>query len=107
MTNTFFPHKQIHQATWYPPDVRAMPSTKDFVLVKQRLQPSVPDTRVYRGANLDSDLRLVIVCLCPKLAKKRKQQQRKGFDAELLQLVDQWAEYLESIRRSFDHRKGQ
>ena len=48
-----------------------------------------------------------IVSLRPKLATKRKQQQRKGFDAELLQQVDQWAEYLLSIRRSFDHRKGQ
>ena len=105
ITNTFFPHKQIHQTTWYPPDVRAKPSTKDFVLVKQRLQPSVLDTQVYRGANLDSDHCLVIVSLRPKLAKKRKQQQRKGFDAELQQ-VDQRAEYLQSIRRSFDQRKG-
>ena len=90
------------------PDVRAKPNTKDFVLVKQRLRQSVLDTRVYRGANLDSDHRLVIVPLRSKLAKKTKQlQQGKGFDAELLQQVDQWAEYLQSIRRSFDHRKGQ
>ena len=107
ITNTFFPHKQIHQATWYPPDARARPSTKDFVLVKQRLQPSVLDTRVYRGADLDSDHRLVIVSLRPKLAKRRKQQQKKGFDTELLQQIDQRAEYLQSIRRSFDDRKRQ
>ena len=107
ITNTFFPHKQIHQATWYPPDARARPSTKDFVLVKQRLRPSVLDTRVYRGADLDSDHRLVIVSLRPKLAKRRKQQQKKGFDTELLQQIDQRAEYLQSIRRSFDDRKRQ
>ena len=64
-------------------------------------------TQVYRGADLDSDHRVVIVSVRPRLAKKRKQQQRKGFDAELLQQVDQRIEYLQSIRRSYEHRKGQ
>ena len=41
-------------------DVRAKPNTKHFVLVKQRLRPSVLDTWVYRGADLDSDHCLVI-----------------------------------------------
>ena len=84
ITNKCFPYKQIHQVAWYPPDARARPSTKDFVLVKQRLLPSVLDTQVYRGANQDSDYRLVIVSLRHKLAKRRKQQQRKGFNTELL-----------------------
>ena len=105
IVNTLFPHKQIHQATWYPPDARAQPSMKDFVLVKQRLRPSVLDTRVYRGADLDSDHRLVVVSLRPKLVKKAKQQQRKGIDTELLQQREKRAEYLQSIRSSFNHRK--
>ena len=78
---------------------------KDFVLVKQRLRPSVLDTRVYRGADLDSDHRLVVVSLRPKLVKKAKQQQRKGIDTELLQQREKRAEYLQSIRSSFNHRK--
>ena len=37
ITNTIFPHKQIHQATWYSPNPRAKPSLKDYMLVKHRL----------------------------------------------------------------------
>ncbi len=60
ITNTMFPHRRIHQASWYPPNARAAPSMKDFILVKRRLNPSVLDTRVYRGADIDSDHRLVV-----------------------------------------------
>ena len=49
VTNTLFPQKVIHQATWYSPDSRAKPSLKDYVLVKHRLRPSVMDTRVSEG----------------------------------------------------------
>ena len=57
VTNTFFPHKRIHQATWYPPDPSRPPSLKDYILVKPRLMTSVLDTRVFRGADIDSDHR--------------------------------------------------
>ena len=46
VTNTVFPHKRIHQQSWYPPNPRAQPNLKDYVLVRQRLRPSVLDTRV-------------------------------------------------------------
>ena len=46
--NTLFPHKAIHQPTWYPQDVNSKSSLKDYVLVKHRLRPSVMDTRVFR-----------------------------------------------------------
>ena len=54
ITNTMFSHKRIHQATWYPPNLKAAPSIKDFILVKRRLSPSMVDTRVYRGADIDT-----------------------------------------------------
>ena len=75
ITNTLFPHKAIHQATWYPPDARAKPSLKDYVLVKHRLRPLVMDTRVFRGADLNTDHRLVVVILRLKLEKS---EQKKG-----------------------------
>ena len=53
VANTFFPHKRIHQATWYPPDPSRAPSLKDYILVKPRLMASVLDTRVFRGADID------------------------------------------------------
>ena len=38
IANTLFPHKAIHQATWYPPDMNAKPSLKDYVLLKHTLR---------------------------------------------------------------------
>ena len=63
ITNILLPHKYIHLATWYSPNPRASPSLKDYVLMKRRLRPSVLDTRVYRGGDMDSDHCLVVVPL--------------------------------------------
>ena len=37
LTNSLFRHKRIHQASWYPPNLRAQPSLKDYVPVRHRL----------------------------------------------------------------------
>ena len=55
LTNTYFAHKRIHQATWYPPDPTRAPCLKDYILVKQSMMPSIIDTRVFRGGDIDSD----------------------------------------------------
>ena len=34
ISNTFLPHKSIHQASWYPPSPTSKPSLKDYVLVR-------------------------------------------------------------------------
>ena len=72
ITNSLFPHKCIHQASWYPPNSRAQPSLKDYVPVRCQLRLSVLDTWVHRGADIDSDHRLVIVSFRLKLEKKVK-----------------------------------
>ena len=36
ITDSLFPHKLIHQASWYPPNSRAQPSLKDCLV---RCQP--------------------------------------------------------------------
>ena len=107
ITNTIFPHKHIHQATWYPPDPRAKPSLKDYVLVKQRLRPSVLDTRVHRGGDLDSDHRLVVVSLRLKLKRKGTHGPRKRFEVELLKQAERRADYVESIGKCFEDRMGE
>ena len=84
ITNTLFPYKHINQATWYPPNSRASPSLKDYILVRQRLRPSVLDTGVYRGGDIDSDHRLVIVSLHLKLKRRANGKPGKCFDVELL-----------------------
>ena len=84
-----FPHKQIQQATWHPPDPRAKPSIKDYVLVKQRLRPSVLDTRVYRGVDLNRDHRLVIASLQLKVMRKKGcPGPGRAFEVELLKETD-------------------
>ena len=74
VTITFFPHIHIHQATWYPPDPSRAPSLKDYILVKPRLMASVLDTRVFRGADIDSDHRLVVMSIRLKLQQKCKEK---------------------------------
>ena len=106
ITNTLFPHKHIHQATWYPPNSRASPSLKDYILVRRRLRPSVLDTRVYRGGDIDSDHRLVIVSLRLKLKRRANGKPGKCFDVELLKQAERRGEYLETIQQQFDNRKG-
>ena len=107
ITNTLFLHKRIHQATWYPPDPRAKPSIKDYVLVKQRLRPSVLDTRVYRGADLNSDHWLVSVSLHLKLKRKKPSPgPGRTFEVKLLKEVDRQLDYMESIKKCFKDRQG-
>ena len=106
VTNTLFPHKRIHQQSWYPPNPRAQPSLKDYVLVRQRLRPSVLDTRVFRGADIDSDHRLVVVSLRLKLKRKPSQRSGKSFDAHLLKEEEERGEYMNTIRSRFESRRG-
>ena len=118
ITNTLFPHKAVHQATWYSPDARAKPSLKDYVLVKHRLRSScyvlvkhrlrssVMDTRVFRGADLNTDHRLVVVSLCLKL-EKSDQKKGKRFESVLLGKTERRMVYVESLRKSYEDRRQQ
>ena len=93
VTNTVFPHKRIHQHSWYPPNPKAQASLKDYIMVRQRLKLSVLDTRVFRGVDLDSDHRLVVMSLRLKLKKKPRQRLGKSCDVCLLKQVERWAEF--------------
>ena len=84
ISNTFFPHKRIHQASWYPPGPTSKPSLKDYVLVKERMMSSVLDTRVHRGGGMDSDHRLVVTPIRLRLTKKTRILRRQQFDVVLL-----------------------
>ena len=107
ITSTMFSHKRIHQATWYPPNPRAEPSLKDYVLVRRRLRPSVLDTRACRGADIDSDHRLVVLSLRLKLQRKVTKRPRNLFDAQLCKEEARRMGYMEDIRAKFESRKQQ
>ena len=96
VTNTVFPHKCIHQHSWYPPNPK----------VRQRLRLSVLDTRVFRGADLDNDHRLVVMSLRLKLKKKPRQRLGKSSDVCLLKQVERRAEFLNTIWSFFEGRSG-
>ena len=93
VTNTVFPHKRIHQYSWYPPNPRAQASLKDYILVKQRLRLSVLDTQVFRGTDLDNDHRLVVMSMRLKLKRKQRQRSGKPFDVHLLKQVKKRGEF--------------
>ncbi|KAL0032723.1 hypothetical protein WJX79_005630 [Trebouxia sp. C0005] len=61
VTDTIFQHKPVHLQTWYSPN--ATDSTKhqiDHVLFRRRDIKAVQDTRVFRGADIESDHRLML-----------------------------------------------
>ena len=73
VTDTIFQHKPVHLQTWYNPD--ATDSTKhqiDHVLFRRRDIKVVQDTRIFRGADIESDHRLMVCKLRMKFRKPAK-----------------------------------
>ena len=74
ITNTWFQHKPIHQATWFRNGDRSRNGHMiDFVLVNTRFRSSVLDTRVYRNTYHESDHELVVSTFRFKIKSKRHQ----------------------------------
>jgi len=60
---------------------------------------------VCRGADIDSDHRLVVLSIRLKLQRKVHRRQQRSFDAQLCEEEDHRREYMEEIRTQFDNRK--
>ena len=68
-----FQHKAVHLQTWYNP--KASDSTQhqiDHIMFRRRDIKAVQDTRVYRGADIESDHRLMVCKLRLKFRKPAK-----------------------------------
>ena len=74
-TGTWFPHRDIHKATWVSPDGKTR-NQIDHVLINKKFRNSVIDTRVYRSADIGSDHHLV--CMKVKLRLRKQQSKRTG-----------------------------
>ena len=72
ITGTWFPHRDIHEATWVSPDGKTR-NQIDHVLINKKFRKSVIDTRVYRSADIGSDHHLV----CTKVKLRLRKQQSK------------------------------
>ena len=66
---------------------------------------SVLDTRVFRGADIDSDHRLVVTSIRLKLQKKHKEKRGRHFDVKLLQENSTKANFLNTFTKCFNTRK--
>ena len=73
ITNTWFQHKHLHQATWFRNGNRSRTGQMiDYVLVNRRFPTSVLDTRVYRLTFHESDHKLIVSALRFKIKAKRR-----------------------------------
>ena len=88
ITNSYFKHKLIHKYTW---EGRGKKSIIDYVIGNEKIWPYILDTRVYRGAEADTDHYLL--CSKIRLPKKyiRKQKVNKKIEKERykIQLLEQ------------------
>ena len=99
-----FQHKRIHQASWYPPNAKAQPSLKDYILVQQRMRSFILNTRVYRGADIDSNHQLVVTSIVLKLNRPRKKIMKSKFNIGLLAHDHVQSALMERIQDRFNRR---
>jgi hypothetical protein len=73
LTNTFFQHRKCHSYTWKSNDGKTLEQI-DYILVNQRWASSVSDSRVYRGADVFTDHRLVMMKMRLRLSVDKRQK---------------------------------
>ncbi|CAF2045453.1 unnamed protein product [Rotaria magnacalcarata] len=87
ITNTFFPHKSVHQTTWMHPKTKQW-YMLDYILVNRRFRNSIQDVSAHRGATggigTDHHLLMVKVRIHLKCRKKTTETGRLKLDYEKL-----------------------
>ena len=73
VSNTWYQHKEIHQFTWECRG-RGLKSILDYFLLRREDRRRVKDTKVVRGAEIGSDIYLVLLVM----KKYRRESRNKG-----------------------------
>jgi exonuclease III len=79
IANTLFPHKRIHMYTHVAPAApgqQGLERVLDYILFSKRFRSSIRDCRVFRGVDLDSDHRLLVMTLQLRFSSSRGQQRQ-------------------------------
>ena len=105
VTNTIFPHREIHQRTYQNPRTRDW-HMLDLVLVNKRFRSSILDTRVFRGADIDSDHALVLSRVRLKLSTVFGKSRRRGVNVDVSGASEnQLKSYRALISRALDEEE--
>jgi hypothetical protein len=78
ISNTYFPHKNIHKQTWISP-CGLIRNQIDHILVDNRIKSCVKDIRSMRGSSAMSDHFLVKAKITFRISRKwRRKNKRQG-----------------------------
>jgi hypothetical protein len=98
---TLFAHKDIHKVTWYSNDGRTR-NQIDHIAISHRWRRSLLDVRVFRGAELHTDHKLLMGTIQIKLAanKRKFAISRRTVDPKRLQDPRLLREFKEEVSTS-------
>ena len=99
ITGTLFPHKDIHKRTYMSRDHRVT-NQIDHLVISGSFRSSVLDSRVQRGADVNSDHYLVKTRIKLRLNTHKQQNKvRPRLDVERLKVEETRREYNEAVRK--------
>ena len=98
---SLFPHKNIHKLTWYSNDGQTR-NQIDHIIISRRWRQSLQDVRVYRGADVHTDHKLLIGTVKLKLAavKQKFPVYNNKLDAGRLQSPNTKSRFLQDVRET-------
>ena len=105
LANTLFPHKKIHQCTWYHPGTKEG-HVLDYILISQKCRAQICDTRVYRKTVDTSEHNLLTSIIT---MKKYKTRYRKPINTNVLNNIitnakDLKPEYIAKFKDELQNR---